>query len=135
MAWADVVLVTDDDLTALEPDMPAIARSMVGDSGISAYDGKRSVAKRRIEDWIRGRGYDPDGLTRPSQLTDAAVNLELSLIYQAMVGRGESINVDKSAFYYNQFTGLMRDITVEYVAPATTNTVPEARLPIRFLRA
>jgi hypothetical protein len=133
--WVDVTLATDDDLAALEPDMPGDARRVVGDSGLSAYDGKRGVAKERIEDWIRGRGFDPDGLTRPAQLKTPAVMLELSLIYQAMATRNESVYIDKAAVYQAQFADWMRNISLEYEEPSTSTAEAGTRMPIRMVRS
>jgi len=134
MPWSTVVLAVDEDLTNLEPDMPALAQRNPGDSGITAYDGKRAVTKRRIEEWIRGRGLDPDGLTRTAQLNDAAVALELSLIYQAMASRNESVYLEKSEIYRQQYVGFMRDMALEYVNTRTASA-PAERAPIRMIRS
>lgn len=115
-AWTDVVLCEDADLTAQESSMPDLAKSQTSGGGASRtpYDSKRALAKKQIESVIRRRGILPDSLLDPGELRQAAVYLELSLIFQDMGGRGEAIALDKSQLYRGLYEDEVRDLVLSY---------------------
>jgi hypothetical protein len=124
MPWIDVILATDSDLSQYEPEMPEAAKTP-GKSGMSAYDGKRALAKREIEAILRRRGLNPDGILTPAQLVHAAVCLELSYIYRAMARKLEGVDTEKADYYRRSFENEIESVVLDYSDPgeATTATV------------
>jgi hypothetical protein len=135
--WATVQLVQDSDLTAQESHMPAMAKALRTPEGISAYDGKRQLVKTDIEAWLRRRNMAPDFLVTPSQLTRAAVFLELSYIYSDMANRDESVAAMKAASYLKRYREELDTIALDYVenAPPVETNQPKYRPMIYLSRA
>ncbi len=133
-AWITVVLCEDDDLTSQESSMPDLAKSQTSSGLRTPYDFKRALAKKQIENLIRRRGIDPDNLLDPvGELKQAAVYLELSLIYQDMGGRGEAVALEKSQLYRDLFNDETRDLVLAYDEEAD-EPEPTAGLRMRSVR-
>lgn len=122
-AWSEVILVTDDDLTAVESTMPEIARQQR--NGVrTPLDSKRALAKDQIARELKRRGYDTAGLLTPEEdLKQAAVYLELSMIYQDMAGlKGDAVSFDKSAQYRKLWEEERDGLSVSYDPSLVTSS-------------
>ncbi len=123
----DAVLCTDEDLAAVESRMPEQGKNVRNAStGLTAYDGKRALAKEAIAKFLRKRGLHPDGLLTPGQLKTAAVYKELALIYRDLGGKNDSIAWDKAKHYENQFDEEMSSLTLDYDASLVPTGKPTA---------
>jgi len=132
MPWVDVVLASDDDLRDQESRMPEQAMAIQGRGGRAAYDGKRRIAKRDIESWLRRRGLDPDGLNQPTQLNVAAVYKELALIYRDMANRNDTVAMEKAEYYESQYDEELDGLALDYTAPTETPAVEwKFNIPLR----
>lgn len=121
--WTAATLCTDADLTAYETRQPDAAKKVRGDSGDSAYDGKRALAKEEIASRLETRGINPDGLLRPAQLKRVAVFFELSLIFRDLAQRNDTVTAEKSAYYEGRAIEELDRISaqgLEYEKPTTT---------------
>jgi hypothetical protein len=127
MAWADAVLATDADLTKWESRMPDAAKKITAPNGKTAYDGKREIAKSRIESILRSRGMDPDGVQDPTQLSDIASVLELSFIFADMAWRDDTNAADKSAYYRSLFDEEMGHLYLDYIEPTVPTDTSRTR--------
>jgi len=116
MPWSTATLATDQDLSQYEPEMPQAAQAP-GKSGLSPYDGKRALAKRDIESALRRRGLHPDGVETPSQLTHAAVCLELAYIYRALGRKLDSVDIEKANYYQQAFDREIESVVLDYEDP------------------
>ena len=118
MAWSALTLATDADLSKYEPEMPDAAMTP-GKSGASAYASKRELAKRDIESALRRRGLDPDGVQTASQLTHAAVCLELAYIYRALGRKLDSVDIEKANYYQSTYEQEIESVVLDYEDPGT----------------
>lgn len=117
-AWDDAVLVVDDDLTQFESSMPQAAKKVRGESGASAYDNKRSLAKDMIGKWLVRRSYVLSGITNPTaDFKRAATLLELSLIYRDMARKNDTFSEDKANYYKVEYETEIEGLTFAYTAP------------------
>lgn len=132
MAWTALTLATDSDLSMYEPEMPNAAQTD-GKSGQSAYDGKRTLAKRDIASALRRRGLDPDGIQNYTQLTHAAVCCELAYVYRALGRKLDSVDLEKAAYYQNAFETEMESVVLDYEDPGTVED-PQSRPTVIFSR-
>lgn len=121
-AWSEATLTTDADLTAQESRMPAQARKLVSETGASAYDGKRALAKRDIESWLQRRKIQFSGISDPAQFNRAATFLELSYIYRDMAQRNDTVAAQKAEFYYQAFSEEIEGLRFDYSSPAEADT-------------
>lgn len=128
-AWTDAALVTDADLTAQESRMPAQAQKIVAETGASAYDGKRALAKRDISSWLQRRKIQTSGIVDPSQFNRAATFLELSYIYRDLAQRNDTVAAQKAEFYYTQFSEEIEGLQFDYQEPETSPTAQSRPLP------
>jgi hypothetical protein len=125
MAWTALTLAQDSDLSKYEPEMPNAAQT-VGKSGQSAYASKRELAKRDIAAALTRRGLDPDGVQTASQLTHAAVCLELAYIYRALGRKLDSVDIEKANYYQATYEEEIEHVVLDYEDPGTVE-VPQAR--------
>lgn len=132
MAWSALTLAQDSDLSMYEPEMPTAAM-VDGKSGQSAYDGKRTLAKRDIANALKRRGLDPDGIQTASQLTHAAVCLELAYIYRALGRKLDSVDIEKANYYQQAYENEIETVLLDYVDPGATET-DQARPTVVFAR-
>ena len=120
--WSDATLATDDDLTKIESGMPDYGKAAKNPSGTaSAYDGKRDLAKTLIAKWIDRHGYMIEGIKEPSEFSLAAIYLELSLIYEDLSRRGDSMAADKAVRYTGKYEDEIEEIRITYVDPGTVD--------------
>lgn len=113
----DATLAVDAALSAVESRMPEQGKAVKNPSTqLTAYDGKRALAKSEISKQLRKRGIHPDGLMTPSQLKHAAVLKELALIFRDMGAKNDSISFDKAKYYDQEFESELASLTLDYDA-------------------
>jgi hypothetical protein len=123
--FTDATLCTDDDLTAWESKMPALANK----TGV--YTGKRQLAKTFIEKQLIKRGISTDDIADLSQLKDSAVFKELELMFRDMSNDSTDVSSKKADYYAGLFDGELELIFLklssgETVAP-TISSIPLLR--------
>lgn len=116
--WKNVNLATDEDISSQESRMPDAAKQVRSKGGFYAYDGKRDLAKRDIEAYLRRRNTDPNYLTDPTQLNRAAVFLELAYIYRDMANRNDTVSADKAKYYQERYEDEIETVLLDYSPPS-----------------
>lgn len=120
--WDSAILCTDADLTDQESRMPELGKKVVAESGKTAYDGKRLLAKRDIAAFLKRTSYHTAGLTDPTQFNRAAVFLELAYIYRDLAVRNDTISKDKSDDYLLMYKEEIESLQIDYADPGVEDT-------------
>lgn len=151
MGWINLVLTTDGDIRAVERKMPELAMRFKGESGASAYDGKRDLCKTDFFYRLKRMGIDfstipvPDRDKYPSWneaswtaaeteagkqpgyfspytvLNNAAVFHELELIYRDLSDRNDTVSTDKANLYADRYEKAWQDVVMELSADVVTS--------------
>ena len=119
--WDSAVLATDQDLSDQDSNMPDLGKKVVRAAGRTAYDGKRSLVKRDIGSWLIRHDYSLAGILTPSQLTRAAVFLELAYIYTDMAQGKDTISQEKADQYYELYERELEGLPLDYQEPASSD--------------
>jgi hypothetical protein len=114
MAWSIQILTSDADLTQYERKMPEQAQQFKGASALSAYDGKRDLAKRDVGTRLVRMGVVLDDLTADNitSLNQTAVYRELSLIFFDLADRADTLSMDKAKRYEKLYEDSWVDVAI-----------------------
>jgi hypothetical protein len=112
--WAAATLATDADLTAQESRMPGLATQTVHPNGQTAFNGKRALAKRDIESWVKRQGISPDDLANVTQFNRLAVFMELAYIFRDMQHLNNQTAGEKADYYQGLMEDELKAIVIEY---------------------
>jgi hypothetical protein len=124
MAWSQLTLATDEDLTNVESRMPEMAKAVRNpQTGKTAFDGKRDLAKSAIYKRLVKKAIDPDSVTDATVLTSLAVYKELELIFRDMGSRNDSVSMDKASFYAGMFEDEMEYVLTQLGASDASSSL------------